>query len=445
MNLVQIIIVISLLSFIFIGLFAKRSCMASYAEFTMSKNKLNWFIIATGVSMTLAGGATILTTASIGYMFKWYALIDPCALLVGLLIVIFFYKTYKNDKGVTISDLLSCNYKKLSVLIGMITSATFVLIVAANFLALSKLIAPYFPSISPQWLTFITATLVFSYVYSGGFNSVTKTDILQYVLIVCLLIVPILFFIINNGSQSETTSANHQFVAMPIDYIVLFSMPILFVPLSQDINLRIKSAKNQVNGKVGLIMGGIFYTSIVLCTAYVGIYLGYNSVDLPDPEQAVPLFFKDKFPKVGFMAIIASMAAIMSTLDSYILNAITSISNDIIKPFAPKKLAQRNIKIASLITYLIAMAIALYFNKILVLTLTSLLIYISVLFPVALGKYLNISEKKIFIASVINIGIIVVFEITAVTLGPKALVYPVIGCIPMSIMKAIQSLFQKKR
>ncbi len=443
MNLVQGIIIISLLSFIFIGLLAKRSCMDSYAEFTMCKNKLNWFIIATGVSMTFTGGAAILTTASIGYMFKWYALVDPFAVLIGFFIVVFLYKTYKDDKGVTISDLLACNYKKLSFLIGMITSSTFVLIVAANFLALSKLIAPYFPSISPQWLTFITATLVFSYVYSGGFNSVTKTDILQCILIICLLIVPILFFIIGNGSQIETTLSNHQFVAMPIDYIVLFLMPILFVPLSQDINLRIKSAKNQINGKIGLIMGGIFYTIIVLCTAYVGIYLGYNSVDLPDPEQAVPLFFKNNFPKIGLVAIIASMAAIMSTLDSYILNAITSISNDIIKPFTKKNLAQRNIKIASLITYLIAMAIALYFNKILVLTLTSMLIYISVLFPVALGKYLNISEKKIFIAAIINISIIVVLEITAYTIGPKALVYPVIGGVIMLIMRTIQSLFKK--
>ena len=128
MDLTQFIILLALLSFVIIGLIAKKSGMTSYDEFTMSKNKLNWFIIATGISMTFVGGAAILTTASIGYMFKWYSFIDPCALMLGIVIVLFFYKTYKKNQGTTISDLLSSNYKNLTVLIGIITSVTFVLI-----------------------------------------------------------------------------------------------------------------------------------------------------------------------------------------------------------------------------------------------------------------------------------------------------------------------------
>ncbi len=409
--------------------------MASYSEFTMSKNKLNWFIIATGISMTLAGGATILTTASIGYVFKWYALIDPCSLMLGLMIVLALYKIYRDDKGTTISDLLSSNYKKLTVLIGIITSFTFILIVAANFVALSKLLSPYFPAINPLLITFIVSTFIFSYVFWGGFNSVTKTDVLQYVLIICLLVAPILFFIIENHNQLTATLISHQFTTMPLDYIVLFSIPILFIPLSQDVNLRIKSAKNQRNGKLGLIMGGIFYSIITVSVAYVGIYLGNNNIGLLDPEQAVPLFFKNNFPKFGFLAIIASLAAITSTLDSYILNAITSISNDIIKPLSREKSASKNIKTASFVTYVTAILIALFFNKILFLTLTSLLIYISVLSPIALGNFLRISERKIFYGSIINIGIILAIEFMSLNLTPKALIYPVIGCLVMLIFK----------
>ncbi len=445
MDFTQLIILISLLSFIFVGLLVKKSSSSSYREFTMSRNKLNWFIIATGISMTFAGGAAILTTASIGYMFKWYALIDPSALMVGLLIVLILYHIYKNDKGTTISDLLSAQDKKLTVLIGMITSFTFLLIVAANFVALGKLLSPYFPAVHPLLIKFFVSTLVFSYVFFGGFNSVTKTDILQYVLIFTLLVAPVFCFVIANFTEDAPSLISHKFEVMPLDYIVLFSIPVLFMPLSQDINLRIKSAKNEKNGKIGLIMGGIFYFTIALSVAYIGIYMGNHNITLTDPEQAVPLFFKEHFPKVGFFAIIASLAAIISTLDSYILNSIISFSNDIIKPLSKNKnKASKNIKIASFITYAVAMLIALFFNKILVLTLTSLLIYISVLSPIALANKLKISEKKIFIGSLINIGVIVLVEVMRFSLSPKALIYPLIGCFVMLILKVIPSKSKKK-
>ena len=73
MSLSQIVILISLFSFLIVGLVVKRSSMASYSEFTMMRGKLSWFTIACGISMTYAGGAAILTTASIGYSFKWYS------------------------------------------------------------------------------------------------------------------------------------------------------------------------------------------------------------------------------------------------------------------------------------------------------------------------------------------------------------------------------------
>ena len=432
MNLIQIVILCAIFAFLIAGVAVKKSSMASYSDFTMSKKKLGWFTIATGISMTFAGGAAILTSASIGHMFKWYSLVDPICLMLGILIVIGLYKKYQRDTGNTISDLLSSNHRALTVLIGMITSFTFVLIVAANFVALSKLLAPYFPTVNPLWITFIVSSLIFSYVFFGGFNSVTRTDILQWVLITALLILPVAFFVVMHSGNLAADVITHQFAPMPIDYIILFAIPILFTPLSQDINIRIKSAKNERQGKIGLLMGGVFYVCIAIAAAYIGIYMGNNNIALADPEQAMPIFFRDNFPTFGVLAIIAALAAIVSTLDSYVLNSITSISNDIIKPCSQRQNnVKKNIKTASLITYVLAMSIALFFNKVLVLTLTSLLVYISVLAPIALGKVLRLSGRRIFIASIVNIAAILTTEFTAISVGPKAIVYPVIGCIIM--------------
>lgn len=440
MTLAQVVIFVSFLSFIVVGFLVKKSNMKSYSDFTMSKNKLNWFTIAAGISMTFAGGAAILSTASVGHIFKWYSLIDPISLILGILIVLLLYGKYKNNNGTTISDLLACNHRGLALLIGIVTSFAFVLIVAANFVALSKLISPYFPSINPLWITFIASTLVFSYVFLGGFKSVTRTDILQYVLINVLLVLPVLYFVLQNAGHLSAETVTHEFVAMPLDYMVLFAIPMVFTPLSQDINLRIKSAKSKAHGMVGLFVGGLFYATIAVCAAWVGVYLGNMNIVLPDPEQSIPFFFQMYFPTFGVLAITAVLAAIVSTLDSYVLNSITAISNDIIKPCCKSKSVSKTIKMAALVTYVVAMMIALFFNKILVLALTSLLIYISVLTPIALGRLLKVSEKWLFVASLINVIAIIMMETFSVVIAPKAIVYPLFGCAIVLLAKGISRL-----
>ena len=445
MDLAQIVVILSLVSFLVVWLVVKKSKTDSYANFTMNRWKLSWFTIACGISMTFAGWSAILTTASIWYSFKWFALVDPIALMIGLIISIMLYKWYLSDKWATISDLLSSNHKWLNILVGCVTSFVFVLIVASQFVALSKMLVPYFPSINPLLITLVVWTGVFSYVFFGWFNSVTKTDVLQFILIMLFFVVPMWFFVLSWNLSSYWFGNNHEFVPMPLDYIILFSIPILFTPLSQDINLRIKSAKNSVNGKIWLFIGGLFYFIIALTAAYVWIYLGKTWVQLADPEQAIPFFFKEKFPYIGFVAVVATLAAIVSSLDSYTLNSITSISNDIIHPLCKKeRMATKNIKLASLITYVLWMGVALFFNKVLALSLTSLLIYISVLSPIVVGKVLRLNGKSIFIASIINILAIILCEVFNAWFEPRAIVYPLFWCVVVLMFFIVNRIIYHK-
>ena len=437
----QIFIIISIIVFLLVGHFFKKRKTNSIKEFTIHEGKLNWFPIAAGISMTFAGGAAVLNTASLGYTFKWYTLVDPFALVLGILIVILFFNRYRDDKGVTISNLLSGNYKNLNILIGVITSFVFILIVSAQFVALSKLVSPYFQNINPLIITLVLSTAIFSYVFLGGFTSVTKTDILQLIFIGFFLIMPVLIFILTKDfSEVKISESKHQFLSMPINYIILFSIPILFIPLSQDINIRVKSAKNMRNGKLGLLVGAAIYFLIVLIASYIGIYLGENGILLDDPEAAYTIFFQTKFANFGFLGIIAALAAIVSSLDSYTLNGITSVSNDILSEIPFLKRAQHTtiINIAGIVVYIISLGIALFFNEILVLVLTALLIYISVLFPIAFAKKLKVKNNLIFLSSLLIILFIIFIEILKVEIEPKAVIYPTVGLLIMSIFYIYQ-------
>lgn len=436
----QIIIILTILSFLVVGFYIKKIKLESIDDFTLNKKGIKWFPIAAGISMTFAGGAALINMASLGYTFKWYTLVDPLAVFGGILIVIFLIKKYRQNNGVTIANLFAGSNKPMRILVGIITSFVFILVLAAQFVALSKLLLPYFSFIDPRLLTIIFSTLIFSYAFWGGFYSVTKTDILQLIFIGCFLILPVAYFLIFGPAyQPVAVELNHSFAKMPLNLIVLLSISLLFIPLSQDINIRAKSAKNKYHAVLGFLIGAFFYMAIIATSSYIGIKLASSGVVLKDTETAYSVFFQMYFPKIGIIAVIAAIAAIASTMDSYALNSITSISHDLLSnvKFLKNYSIDRMIKISTVISFLIALLIALFFNQILVIILTALLVYISVLLPIAFGKFLKICDNNIFIVSLIIVASIIILEILEISIEPKAIYYPCGGLVLMLLMRIV--------
>lgn len=439
----QIIIIGAILSFLIIGFLIKKGQIKTIGEFSINRDKLGWFPIAAGISMTYAGGAALLNMASLGHTFKWQGMVDPLGLIGGILIVILLINKYREDKGVTISDLLSGSNEKLSVLIGLITTFVFTLILASQFVALSKIMTPYFPNVNYAILTIVPSAFIFSYVFLGGFGSVTKTDILQLIFIIAFLFIPMLFFV--GTSNNSISNENVEFSKMPLNLMILLGISLIYLPVSQDINIRVKSAKSKKQAITGLLVGALIYTLIIGTSTFIGITLAKNGVELADTEQAFPIFFKEYFPKFGIIAIIAALAAIISTMDSYSLNSVTALSNDILsKTNLSNKYSQNQlIKFSAAIIFVIAAFVAVWFNQILSLILTSLLIYISTLLPIAIARKFSVSDNYIFYSSVVLIFAIILLEIFKVHIEYKAVFYPLIGIILMGMAYLIQKTFTK--
>ncbi len=427
----QVAIIISLFIFLGIGFwFRSKTRDKTVAEFTINRDSFSWFPIAAGISMTFAGGASILNMASLSYTFGWFTLVDPASLFLGILIVIFFVDAYRNDRGATMADFLSGTSKRLSFLVGLITSLFFILIVAAQFVAISKLLLPFFPQV-PQWaMIVILSTGIFSYVFFGGFTSVTKTDILQFVFIALFLLTPMVLFILFKAGAASAPQPV-RFETMPVNLFILLGMPLLFTPLSQDINIRAKSARNKKHAISGLLLGAIIYSSIVIASSFIGVYLKKSGVELADPEMAYPTFFQSHFKAIGILAVLAALAAIVSSMDSYALNAISSVSKDLLgEKFGERSMGRRSsIRISGLVVFALALAVALFFQQILGIILLSLLVYISILLPIALARRCGASDNGVFWASIISILTIVSIEIAGVETPPNLLIYPCMGIL----------------
>lgn len=434
----QTLIIGVLLLFLLVGFWIKNKRIKTVADFSINKNNLGWFQVSAGISMTYAGGASLLTMPSLGYSYGWYALIDPITLFLGVLIALFFIKKYRSNGGITISDLLAQSDKKLTILIGIVSTFVFLLILAAQFLALFKLISPYFPQVSSIVLTVVPAILVFSYVFLGGLSSVTKTDILQLLSIVIFLLLPVIYF----TSVSENGTANTAIASqdMPVNLMVLLALPLVFIPVSQDINIRVKSAKNQSVAAKGLFMGALIYCAIIIVAIFIGISLAKNGVIIKDSEQAISVFFMHYYPQIGIFAILAVMAAIISTLDSYSLNTVTALSKDILPHLKMLHATsdKHRMQIAGVFVFIVAISIALFFNGVLALVLAALLVYISILIPIALGKKMGVSDYYIFVSSLLLIAIIAFFEVMGYDIAFKPFVYPAIGVGLMGVFLLVE-------
>ena len=389
-----VLIILTLLSFPVVALVRRPSPRIPSKEletFTLGTRNHKSFAIGAGISMSFVGGAAMLNMASLGYQFGWSVLIDPLVVMLALLIAIIIASRIRSGKGVTISGLLSQTSPKLTIFLGATSFGVYQLLTAAQFVAVGKLLTPYFPGVPFAILVVIPALIVFFYIYLRGFESVTTTDVLQLILILTLFAVPVFWIIIQKHQVPEIATVD--FTPVPITLLIYLSLPLFFVPVSHDTNIRIKAAASLRHAKLGLFLGGLFYVILVTLAVSVGVYLRKNGHLLESPEKALPIFFDQYLGPIGIVSVVAVLAAIISTLDSFSFDAIVSAGNDLLKPLRGHALSER--KILALSTGLVltlALVIALFFQQILGLILAGMLLYVSIFIPVALGRLLKVKD-----------------------------------------------------
>ena len=437
----QIIILTAILSFLIIGFFAKSKKQSEIGDYSISRKKLSWLPIAGGVSMTYIGGAALLNTSSLAYTYGYYPMVDALAFFIGIIIVLFFIKRIWNDKGVTVADLVSGSNRKLSVLIGLISTLVFILILSAQFVAIGKLLGPYFPQIHESLLIVIPSVLIYLYVFRGGFKSVTMTDLLQLLFVTLFLMLPV--FIMGFTTKGISNNAIHEFQTMPINLMVLLSISLIYIPLSQDINIRVKSAKNILQAKIGLIVGALIYIGLLFSVTWIGMELAKHGVSLNDGEQAFSVYFKHFYPSIGVFSVLAALAAIISSMDSFALNAITTLSNDILTNKQSEKSVRRPILVSGGIVLLVALIIALYFKQILAIILGGVILYVSIIGSIAFGRYIGLRDNFTFYGSIFTIVLLVGLELSGLEIANKAIVYPLLASGVVILSRLIQKMIKK--
>jgi sodium/proline symporter len=366
-----------------IGLYFARKKM-SQAEFHLGGKKIpGWALAlserATGESAWCLLGLTGFAFAA-GLSSVWIAIGCVLGIIVSWLWLAGEFRRERDKYDtLTLPDYFASKYAHQGTFIRWFSSLIiiffFVLYVSAQFSGGGKTLNITF-GIPVTTGIVISAMVVILYAIAGGFFSVVWTDVVQALLmIITLVVTPIIALIvisqnnlsivdalINAGGGVDSLTGGATGFAVGTLVVNNFSWFFGYLGGQPQLDARWMAMRSDREVKIG---ARIAITWTVL--AYVGaITLGLAAITLygqnavADPEQILPFMLVELMPPwLAGILLAGAVAAMMSTADSQLLIATSSISEDVIHKALNKKLDDKALVVISRIVILVVGVVAL--------------------------------------------------------------------------------------
>jgi sodium/proline symporter len=221
---------------------------------------------------------------------------------------------------------------------------------------------------------FLTAFIVLAYTVLGGFLAVSITDMIQAIFMILALVVLPIITIIHIGAWSDITSVLTQ---QDVSFLDPFSLSIgalvgflgigLGSPGNPHILVRYMSIDDPKQLRVSAVVGtawNVFMSAGAILIGLVGraYYPHIEMLPGADRENLYPLLAQAHLHPLLFGLVLASIfAAIMSTADSQLLVASSSIVRDIYQRIIKKgqKLEEKRLVVLSRLVVLVLVCLSI--------------------------------------------------------------------------------------
>jgi sodium/proline symporter len=388
-SVIMIEFIVYLVVLLGIGLYFARKKM-SQADFHLGGKKIpGWALAlserATGESAWCLLGLTGFAFAA-GISSIWIAIGCVSGIILSWLWLARDFRR-ERDKydSLTLPDYFAAKYASKGKFIRWFSSIIiiffFILYVAAQFSGGGKTLNVTF-GIPVTTGIIISAIVVILYAIAGGFFSVVWTDVLQALLmIITLVVTPILALIAvsqSNASIGHALASAEGTLDSLTGGAIGFAAGILIVnnfswffgylggqPQLSTRWMAMKSDKEVRTGAwIAIIWTVLAYAgAITLGLAAIALY---GRAVVSDPEQILPFMLMKLMPPwLAGILLAGAVAAMMSTADSQLLIATSSVSEDVIHKALGKKLDDKTLVLISRVVILVIglMALGLAFTS----------------------------------------------------------------------------------
>lgn len=364
-----LVILVYLAGTIVLGIWIGRR-LKTGSDFFLAGRNLPWWAIGMSLVATDIGGTDIIGVGGAAYAhglavanFEWIGCV-PAMIVAAFVFVPFLYRS-----GVyTVPEYLERRYNAgVRTLLAM----CWLLFMACNLgimlLASGKMMSAVF-----GWdvaaCIWTTAILVGFYTCVGGLAAVVYTDMIQCVVMIagCLLVLAFGLYEVGgigglmsrlrdvDGLSDGAAVARAQLI-LPVDTPspfpwtgIYFGLALILSPAywigNQAIIQRSLGARSEFEAKASYIWGAVLKNVIPVIIAVPGLIAVALFPHLEDGDRAIPMLVSELLP-VGFrgMFVAAFLAALMSSIDSYLNSAATIVSNDIYHRFIDRNVTEERL------------------------------------------------------------------------------------------------------
>jgi len=320
---------------IVLGIYGSRKQKAD--DFLIADRKLGFWGFTFSVLASYIGGSALVAYSAFVYQFGISAITLFLGTSVGFLLFIrYAYKIRllgKEKQFLTLSDWFFQHFnRQTGILSAIIMLFVYLGLLMNQFIAGSSILASI-SGWSYEYSLLFSGLVILIYLTLGGFRSVIRTDIFQYLVLIVLFAVFVFVLYNDSGIKVaklfETGEIN---ITMTIGFIVYGLLSVFY---SSEYWQRIYAANDNRTIKKGFTYSAV----LIVLTGFVLSLIGlYAKVHIPGIEarDALALGLAEIFPKsILGLGLVLIFAAIMSSADTMIFVLATSISKDFIAQLKP--------------------------------------------------------------------------------------------------------------
>lgn len=417
-------------------------------DYMIAGRKMRLFGFMSSVVASYIGGAAIVAYTAYVYQFGISAIAVFVGTSAGFMVFIpYAMKLRKHSTEKEFHTLADWFYFKFGKKAGFLSAA--ILFIAYLGMLLNQFIAgstilSYISGWSYEMSLLFASIIISVYLFVGGFKSVIKTDVFQYiVLFVLFIFLAVLFTEEDRRNQAiEFFNVGHMNIPMAIVFIA-FGIFIVFQ--SAEYWQRVYGAKNDKVVKRGFIGSAILVVITGVAITLIGL-AAYHKVPGLEAKNAFSEGLRILLPKEYLGAgLILIFAAIMSSADTQIFVLASSASKDFISNILKKKLEQKQLTRATRL-FIVFFSLLAYVLAYLFRDLVTVIVFITgigfTIIPAAIASFHFKMRNEAVIASFIAGIVYIIFIIALGKLIPE---YAIFSIAVAAVVLIISQLILRKR